>query len=572
MASIQQTDLLLINRGGADYQAEVGELPGVPGATGAPGANGQDGTNGIDGTNGVDGTAATVDVGTTTTGEPGTNAIVENTGSITAAQLAFTIPRGEKGDKGDTGDTGDDGTNATVLIFKGTVCLTSTNIPANPQNGDGYLNNCEGTSVAGWAPGIPTGTDVVEGDLVAYDGINNQWIHFSTGTSSSGIQAGDNISLLTNDEQYIKPSENISLLTNDEQYIKPSENISLLTNDQQYIRPNENISLLTNNVGYITAAEVPPGGVTSVNGDTGDVVIDSFSTDITVNGINLGKGANNRTGSTAFGDNALSNNTGNYNTAIGSDALPLNGTGTNNVGIGAFSLASNVSGQSNVAIGMQSMADSVSSFGSTAVGYNALNKNIGGENNTAVGNASLFNAKGDLNVGIGRQSGYYIEGSNNTILGAYLGTAADATLSDTVIISAGPTERMRIDASGDTTFQGDINTTGTLNAAKGRYTSDVSSSDSFEINLDGTVFTQFTYNGNNTNGEGSLSFYTQGEGSTVGRCIRICDYASTQNMFEVFNTGNVESLGTITANAFVGNGSGLTGIMPLDLDTLPELV
>lgn len=58
---------------------------------------------------GEKGDAATVDVGTTTTGEAGTNANVVNSGTTSAAILDFTIPRGDKGDKGDKGDPGDTG-------------------------------------------------------------------------------------------------------------------------------------------------------------------------------------------------------------------------------------------------------------------------------------------------------------------------------------------------------------------------------------------------------------------------------------------------------------------------------
>ena len=64
---------------------------------------------------GEPGVSATVTVGTVTTGEPGTDAIVTNSGTENAAVLNFTIPKGEtgavgqrgpKGDKGDTGETG----------------------------------------------------------------------------------------------------------------------------------------------------------------------------------------------------------------------------------------------------------------------------------------------------------------------------------------------------------------------------------------------------------------------------------------------------------------------------------
>ena len=49
---------------------------------------------------GPPGAAATVTVGTVTTGEPGTDAIVTNSGTESAAVLNFTIPRGETGPAG----------------------------------------------------------------------------------------------------------------------------------------------------------------------------------------------------------------------------------------------------------------------------------------------------------------------------------------------------------------------------------------------------------------------------------------------------------------------------------------
>jgi hypothetical protein len=48
-------------------------------------------------------------IGRTTTGDPGTLAKVENSGTPSNAVLNFTIPRGEKGTKGDKGDKGDTG-------------------------------------------------------------------------------------------------------------------------------------------------------------------------------------------------------------------------------------------------------------------------------------------------------------------------------------------------------------------------------------------------------------------------------------------------------------------------------
>ena len=76
------------------------------------GAKGEDG----------DGKAATINIGTVTTGAAGSNASVTNVGTENAAILNFTIPRGATGAKGDKGDKGDTGaTGATPTIKVGTV-------------------------------------------------------------------------------------------------------------------------------------------------------------------------------------------------------------------------------------------------------------------------------------------------------------------------------------------------------------------------------------------------------------------------------------------------------------------
>jgi len=63
-----------------------------------------------DGTGGT-GTAATIEVGTVTTGDPGTNAAIANAGTETNAVFNFTIPRGDKGESGNDGTDGADGIN-----------------------------------------------------------------------------------------------------------------------------------------------------------------------------------------------------------------------------------------------------------------------------------------------------------------------------------------------------------------------------------------------------------------------------------------------------------------------------
>lgn len=88
-------------QGPAGPQGEQGPQ-GEPGEDGTPGPQGP---AGADGAPGKDGAAATVTVGTVTTGEPGTDAAVTNTGTENAAVLDFVIPKGEKGDPGDSSIT-----------------------------------------------------------------------------------------------------------------------------------------------------------------------------------------------------------------------------------------------------------------------------------------------------------------------------------------------------------------------------------------------------------------------------------------------------------------------------------
>jgi hypothetical protein len=64
------------------------------------------GPKGEKGDQGEPGQNATITVASTSTGAPGTDASVVNQGTEQDAQLAFTIPRGDKGDKGDTGAPG----------------------------------------------------------------------------------------------------------------------------------------------------------------------------------------------------------------------------------------------------------------------------------------------------------------------------------------------------------------------------------------------------------------------------------------------------------------------------------
>ena len=78
-------------------------------------------TDGEGGSSGEAGTAATIEIGTVTTGEAGSSATVTNSGTTSAAVFDFVIPRGDKGDPGPQGPQGEAGTAATIKVGRVTT-------------------------------------------------------------------------------------------------------------------------------------------------------------------------------------------------------------------------------------------------------------------------------------------------------------------------------------------------------------------------------------------------------------------------------------------------------------------
>jgi hypothetical protein len=146
-------------------------------------------------------------------------------------------------------------------------------------------------------------------------------------------------------------------------------------------------------------------------------------------------------GNVAVGYEALdANTTANYNTAVGRLALTSNTTGTNNVGLGKNALLSNTTGGTNVAVGRNALDANTTASNNTAVGDSALGANTTGHSNTAVGknamgtsttatsnsafglNAGAGLTTGTLNVHVGRDSGGGVTtGSSNVTLGYLAG-------------------------------------------------------------------------------------------------------------------------------------------------------
>src|SRR6266566_1827467 len=85
---------------------------------------------------------------------------------------------------------------------------------------------------------------------------------------------------------------------------------------------------------------------------------------------------------TVLGDDALLNNTGSVNTAIGFQALNRNTTGNGNTAAGIYALFSNTTGFNNTANGESALYSNTTGHSNTANGVFALIINTTGEDNT----------------------------------------------------------------------------------------------------------------------------------------------------------------------------------------------
>lgn len=143
---------------------------------------------------------------------------------------------------------------------------------------------------------------------------------------------------------------------------------SALTNND--VLTYETSTGLWKNKSVSTAFGYTPANDANVVHKTGDETIagiKTFTSNILVNGLTVGRGGSNL--GTALGEFALaSNTTGNSNTAIGSGAIGNNTSGGWNTGTGAGALDSNSTGNFN-----------------TGNGFNSLNRNTTGGYNSAHG-------------------------------------------------------------------------------------------------------------------------------------------------------------------------------------------
>jgi len=205
--------------------------------------------------------------------------------------------------------------------------------------------------------------------------------------------------------------------------------------------------------GTVTVTLPSTSGVMAVGGGT--ITTLTTTSDITVQGLTVGRGAGAGSANTALGVSALTSAAGsNYNTALGYQSgfstSTGNGansfvgyqsgyavtTGESNSFFGTNSAKATTSGSFNVAIGKDSLQANTTASYNTAVGYQAGYTNTTSAKNTYLGAFAGYtsNSAGDaFNVFVGYAAGYYTTGVNNTFVGQGSGQDITTGAKNTII-------------------------------------------------------------------------------------------------------------------------------------------
>lgn len=227
--------------------------------------------------------------------------------------------------------------------------------------------------------------------------------------------------------------------------LSPSDNVHPNIKGNNYIASqiiaSGTIGIVANPAIQITRANPPPVDINLVHISGAETILSpkTFSTDIAVNGITVGKGTGSASEATALGASALlATNTGSFNTAVGSQSLKANTSGQANTGVGRGTLLTNTTGSDNTAIGLNALFTNNAS-GNTAIGSSALLTNSSGANNTAIGVQALQFVTTGGNTSIGYKAAQNISsGSLITAIGLQsLNTATTASNSVAIGYNAG---------------------------------------------------------------------------------------------------------------------------------------
>lgn len=241
-------------------------------------------------TNGIDGVNPTVTVGSTTTGNPGTNASVVNSGTAQDIVLDFTIPRG---DKGDPGEDGADGFSPIATV---TTTPTGATISITDANGTTTTNITNGTdgsaatiAVGTVTTGLPTDptsvTNVGTSSAAVFDFTIPKGDTGSTGATGNGIVNTEYISssglVDTYHINYTNGNYDSFTVTNGQNGTGSVADVlvngtSVLDGNIAKVIVPTNNNQLTNGAGYITG--ITSSDVTTALGYTPEDVLNKVTT------------------------------------------------------------------------------------------------------------------------------------------------------------------------------------------------------------------------------------------------------------------------------------------------------
>jgi trimeric autotransporter adhesin len=269
---------------------------------------------------------------------------------------------------------------------------------------------------------------------------------------------------------------------------------------------------ITSGALSLTPADANNGGILTTGSQT-IAGTKTFSSDVTVNGITVGKGAGQI----------------NSNIAIGIDAIKSNTTGEFNIGIGIESIKSNSDGKYNVGVGSKTLKNNTTGISNTAIGDVSLQNNSTGNYNTAIGDSTLF----DNTTGTENSASGYAALWKNTV-------------------------GIQNTATGNVALRN--NTIGNKNSAFGFYSLRNNTNGNLNVAVGHTALATNT-TGNNNSAFGSNADVVS-ENLTNATAIGYNAKVSSSNTIQLGNTNvtDVKTAGTITARSFVGDGSQLTNI------------
>jgi hypothetical protein len=360
----------------------------------------------------VDGTIATVDLANSSV----TDAKIANVSSSKMTGVLSLV-------NGGTGQT-------SLANFKGELGLSSNNVAIGSQAGTPNQGvNANTVAIGGGAGNSGQGQSAIGiGYVAGYANQGANGIAIGSNTAQSN-QASQAVALGYAAGQYGQGQNAVAIGSFAGNNAQVANSIALNatgaslnpTNAGFYVNPVRSTTATSNLLYYNTSTkEITTGTGSFVDLTTNQTIagVKTFNSNITVNGVAVGRGNGNNDESVAIGQGAMgaSNVDGKRNTAVGAGAMrSYNGTYWDN----------------NTSIGYNNLPSMTSGSGNTSVGAESMLANVTGTENTSIGNQSLINTTGNNNVGVGKRSGQTItSGSQNTIIGT------DADVSSATLTNA----------------------------------------------------------------------------------------------------------------------------------------